>query len=533
MITTLLLIAIYVETVSETLLRVNPLYIVITASYALTIAYVWALKVLPRLELQAYLQTVVDLLLITGLVYVTGGTVKGGFMLLYPISVLAAGVLLSRRRALTLAFLAALFYAGILSVVRLRLVPASGLWEIPALPLTQVVYSVFMTGVACVTVALTGAYLSESLRSVGAQLEEVTGQVADLRELNELIVDSMQSGLLTSDGTGRVLFLNPFGESILGKRAAEIRGKPLSEVFATPALALAPLEARAATTLRRFEVFYHHPDGRRLDFGMSVSSLGTDRSGEGGYLVVFQDVTEIKRLEKEVQINEKLAAVGEMAAHLAHEIRNPLGSISGSAQVLMVEPHISPDQERLLAIIRRECKRLSDSLNQFLIQARPGSRSRSPVDLRDVISEAVTLLKNSPEVGALHSVEFGAAEGPHICLGDRDQLLQVFWNLARNGLEAMPDGGLLRVELCVAADDVVLSIRDQGRGIAHEDQSRIFEPFQSRTSAGTGLGLAIVYRIVREHNGDIIVDSVPQQGTEVTVRLPLLAKGAPAVSGSM
>jgi two-component system sensor histidine kinase PilS (NtrC family) len=415
--------------------------------------------------------------------------------------------------------------------VREGWIPPVGLWEVPTLPGRRLVYSVFVTGVACVTVALTGAYLSESLRSVGAQLEEVTGEMADLRELNQRIVDSMQSGLLTTDAAGRVLFLNPFGETILGKRTEAVKGMALVEVFASPDLAPAPLEARAAAELRRFQVFYARPDGRSLDLGMTISSLGGDGPGREGWLLVFQDVTDIKRLEKKVQINEKLAAVGEMAAHLAHEIRNPLGSISGSAQVLMVEPNISPDQERLLAIIRRECKRLSDSLNQFLVQARPEARSRSPVDLRNVISEAVTLLRNSPEVGAFHSVEFSAAEGSHICLGDRDQLVQVFWNLARNGLEAMPDGGLLKVNLSVSADEVILSIRDQGRGMTNEDRSRIFEPFRSHTSAGTGLGLAIVYRIVREHSGDISVDSAPHEGTEVTVRLPLVTKGVPTASG--
>ena len=220
--------------------------------------------------------------------------------------------------------------------------------------------------------------------------------------------------------------------------------------------------------------------------------------------------------------------MGEMAAHLAHEIRNPLGSISGSAQVLLSEPNISPEQERLLAIITRESKRLSDALNQFLFQARPVPRRPGPVDLGPVVEEAITLLRNGPEVGNGRVVDFEAQEGPHLCLADPDQITQVFWNLARNGLEAMPAGGVLRVRLRRTTDEVVLSVKDEGRGMASDEQRHIFEPFHSRTPMGTGLGLAIVYRIVREQRGDITVRSVPSEGTEVEVRLPLVTAQVPA-----
>jgi signal transduction histidine kinase len=144
------------------------------------------------------------------------------------------------------------------------------------------------------------------------------------------------------------------------------------------------------------------------------------------------------------------------------------------------------------------------------------------MDIGQLISEAVTLLRNGPEVGPAHSVTFEADEGPLLCLADRDPIAQVFWNLARNGLEAMPDGGVLHVRLARQEDEVVLSVKDQGRGMGREEQRRIFEPFHSRSPIGTGLGLAIVYRIVRDHRGDITVRSGPSEGTEVQVRLPLL-----------
>jgi two-component system sensor histidine kinase PilS (NtrC family) len=215
-----------------------------------------------------------------------------------------------------------------------------------------------------------------------------------------------------------------------------------------------------------------------------------------------------------------------MAAYLAHEIRNPLGSISGSAQVLLSEPNNSQEHERLLEIITRESKRLSQTLEQFLFQVRPARHALEPVDLGPVLAEAAMLLRNGSEVGPNHVVEFRADEGPHLCLADRDQILQVFWNLARNGLEAMPHGGRLRTRVAAEGDELVLRVRDDGRGMGHEEQRRVFQPFESGSPMGTGLGLAIVYRIVREHRGDISIRSVPAQGTEVEVRLPLLHAAA-------
>jgi len=528
MVTTLLFIATYVEAVSETLREVNPLYFVIVATYVLTVAYALALRFLPRRLPQVYAQVAGDLLIITALVHVTGG-VRTGFLLLYPLAVLSATMLLPRRGALSVAGLATVLYGGLLLAVRSGVLAPHGLRDVVDLPPRPILYSIFVLGVACATVALLGSYLAESLQHAGSQLRAAAVEVADLRELNQVIVDSIQSGLMTTDAEGRVLYVNRFAETILGRSPAGLRGAAVRAVLGSPLLGSAELAARAASrALARLELSYSHPDGRTLELGVSVTPLATQEAQAGGYLVVFQDLTEIRRLEGEVRTKEKLAAVGEMAAQLAHEIRNPLGSIRGSAQVLMAEPWLGDEQGRLLDIISRESKRLSDTLNRFLYQVRPSGRTKGPVDLRPLVEEAVTLLRNAPELRPDHVLDFEADAGPHVCLADPDQIKQVFWNLTRNALEAMPGGGRLGLSLRREGGEVVLSIRDQGRGFGPEDQGRMFEPFQTASVMGTGLGLAIVFRIVRDHGGDIGVHSAPQEGTRVDVRLPLVAVARPA-----
>jgi two-component system sensor histidine kinase PilS (NtrC family) len=529
MVTTLLLIATYMEALSETQpeaqRQFDPLYAVIVATYALTVAHALALRVMEARAAHVYAQVIGDLLTITALVYVSG-TSHRGFMLLYPISVLSGAALLSRRRdGVMFAALATTFYALLVWLVRSGTIAPEGLFDVPFVSLRALAYSVLVTGVSCLTVGVTASFMSESLKSVGERLEEATEQVAGLQELNQLIVSSIHSGLLTADGGGRVLYANEFGAGILRRRVLDLQGRTLREIFGSRLLEPASLEARAANEqLARLELEYAPAPKDVLELGLSISPLA--KPGRG-YLVVFQDLTEIKRLENEVRVNEKLAAMGEMAATLAHEIRNPLGSISGSAQVLREDSSMSPQQDRLLAIITRESRRLSDTLNRFLFQARGGGRPRQPVDLGPLLEESVTLLNNGPEKSPEHRVVFRVDEGPHVCLADPDGISQVFWNLARNGLEAMPAGGELSVHLGAQGNDLVLTVKDEGVGIRKEEQQRIFEPFRTGRAGGTGLGLAVVYSIVQEHGGDIVVRSAQHRGTEVEVRLPRVPVGVP------
>jgi two-component system sensor histidine kinase PilS (NtrC family) len=317
------------------------------------------------------------------------------------------------------------------------------------------------------------------------------------------------------------------GAGILGLDEGQAVGR-LARDLLGPWVDAGTLRARAQRReLARGEAEYARGDGARITLGISVSPLVRRGPGGGGFLLVFQDLTEIKNLEAQVRTREKLAAVGEVAAQLAHEIRNPLGAIQGSAQLLLADSEgdggrPSEDRAHLLQIIRKESQRLSENLNQFLLQARGPARSLEPVDLGPVIADAVELLRHSPEVKPEHCIDVDIAPGPLICLASADRIRQVFWNLTRNALEAMPAGGTLAVALSPDAERLTLTVSDDGFGLDGSGSPQAFAPLPARPGARVGLGLAIVFQIVREHHGDIAFQRTPAGGTAVSVFLPLV-----------
>lgn len=285
--------------------------------------------------------------------------------------------------------------------------------------------------------------------------------------------------------------------------------------------------------LPRLEYVFTHQDGRQIELGISTAVLMTPR-GESGFVITFQDVTEARRLEREARVQQRLAAVGEMAAGIAHEIRNPLASMSGSIQILRQELPLTEEQAQLMDIVMRESERLNDTIRSFLAYARPQRNAASRFDVRSVVTETATLLQNSTERQDAHQISVRVPSEPVWCLADQGQIRQIVWNLATNGLRAMPDGGelTLSVENGDAAQTGVLTlaVRDEGVGIPAGELESILQPFRGGFSKGTGLGLSIVHRIVSDYGGELQVDSEPGVGTTVKVKLPLAAEIAAAIA---
>jgi two-component system sensor histidine kinase PilS (NtrC family) len=295
-------------------------------------------------------------------------------------------------------------------------------------------------------------------------------------------------------------------------------------VLQLPADYLASLTDLTRTRSRRIDYEFRRADGRSIDLGLSAAPLPLPHGGQG-FVFTFQDVTDIKRFERNARLQQRLAAVGEMAAGIAHEIRNPLASMSGSMQMLRQELPLSTDQAQLLDIVLKESDRLNDTIKSFLAYARPQRPQPRRLDLRLLVEETAVLLRNSPEVGERHRLDVQSPSTPVPFDGDEGQVRQIIWNLATNGLRAMPAGGRLGLVTCLdtlpdGGSSAVLEVQDGGTGIPAEEIEHIFQPFRGSFGKGTGLGLAIVHRIVTDSNGRIDVSSTPGEGTTFRVAFP-------------
>src|SRR6058998_1450438 len=263
------------------------------------------------------------------------------------------------------------------------------------------------------------------------------------------------------------------------------------------------------------------PNGWALRLGFSIAPLFTGPGETSGMVITFQDLTDIRAMEETARRQERLAAVGRLAASIAHEIRNPLAAMRGSIQMLRAEMDGDTEEAQLMEIILRESDRLNKIVVDYLNYARPKPAELKEVDVRELVKDTFTLLRNSEEIIDGHKLEEDLPKRPMIVSGDPEQLKQVCWNIARNAFKAMPNGGTFRISLTETNDNRLrLSFTDTGCGMTPEQVERLFEPFTS-TTGGTGLGLSIVYQIIRDHNGTINVRSRLGEGTTITIELPV------------
>jgi two-component system sensor histidine kinase PilS (NtrC family) len=354
------------------------------------------------------------------------------------------------------------------------------------------------------------------------QLIAATQSLANLRALHERIVESIRSGLMTTDLQGSIYTFNTAAEEITGYREEDVRGKGASiffgELKGNIDTSLKTVEAGG--TSPRFETECLTAEGMRLRLGFSICPLVSEKGETTGTIITFQDLTHIRALEETSRRQDRLAAIGRMAASIAHEIRNPLAAMRGSIQMLRSEMEGQSAQTELMEIILRESDRLNRIIGDFLNYARPRSSVHEIVDVGELLRETFTLLRHSPEVNEKQVIEDEISDGPLMANVDAEQLRQVFWNLARNALQAMPKGGTLRAELTRNSHNRVrIAFIDTGRGMSPEQVEHLFEPFSS-TTGGTGLGLSIVYQIIRDHGGTITVRSREGSGTTIMIELP-------------
>lgn len=449
-----------------------------------------------------YFQTVGDVVLASCLVFVTGG-IESPFTFVYSISVVAAAIVLGNGGAFLTAVLASLSYMGLTWAMWLEVL--QGPYEQAPLSWQSVAYFWSIHVLAQVLIAALASYLARQVSMTGVQLQ---AREADLRVLSELqnqIVRSMPSGLLTCDAEGRLTFMNPAAEAILGISSREAPVLNVQDVL--PASQFLPVQ-------KRTEVQVETQQGRRI-LGLTATPL---ENTPGARLIVFQDLTGLRATEDALRRSDHLASLGKMSAQLAHEIRNPLAAMRGAAQMIASETGLSSPLVRLANIMVRESDRLSALVEDFLRFARPPPPSRVPINVAQLVRETVEMLSADPLVATI-SLESELEEVQAEV--DPDQLRQALINMLRNAFDAVGDRGKVRVSVRRMGEQVRISVWDSAGSIPSQDLERIFDPFYTTRDSGTGLGLSTTHSIIGAHGGRILVTSTPKLGTEFVIDLPL------------
>jgi two-component system sensor histidine kinase PilS (NtrC family) len=509
----------------------NPVFAYTVAmTFGATLVYIALLYLLKRRpDIQAYIQFGGDMALITAMVYFVGG-ITSPFSLFYLIVIAVASTLLRRRAGINVATVAFLLYGCLVIGLYMGwITPYEALTE--PVPPARLNYNLFAHGLGFYGVALLTSYLARSASAFELELEVKSERLADLQVVHRDVIQSISSGLITLDLNGIVTTVNSAGLSILRATEVELLAAPIEQTgLISPETwkDVVGLDDRNRKFRAESELSSH---GERVYVGYTVSRLTDGFGTHRGYIMIFQDLTGARQMQEELRLKDRMAAVGELAAGLAHEIGNPLAAISGSVQMLAGAGLADPGQRKLIDILLRESQRLDRTIKSFLRFARPKEGARVPFDIAHLLTENFELLKNSQEVSAHHRLALDVEPQSASLVGDPDQVSQIFWNLARNALRAMPGGGMLTVVGRLEGAVYRFSVVDTGRGMSEEQRANLFHPYHSFFDGGTGIGMAIVYRIVQAHGGRIAVESDPGLGAAVTVELPVSGFALPSVPG--
>lgn len=490
--------------------------------YAMSVFYILLQRWMPRAEWHAPLQMVCDLVIVTSVVYWTGAE-DSYFISLYLLGILMGSILFSRRGVFLVAGGSFVLLGCVVELAYYGYIPRTA----ASLPNLRAAESWLASNLfAFFAVAYLGSLLAQTVRKKGVELEEKNSELKDLQAFNQDIIESMRGGLLTTDLQGDILLLNRAGAEITGHGFGLMRGENIRDVF--PNFWPVEMDEHGNPLAMRQEVEYRTPQGMARFLGLSISPLRTGLNRTTGFVFNFQDLTELKRLEREVATKEHMAALGRLSAAIAHEIRQPLAAMTGAMKEFARLAPLEDDDKKLVQIVSRESQRLNQIISDFLDYSREKSYSFVDVEVAALIEETLLLIERDSAARGKYQIERKFTARNVRARADRDAMKQVFWNLCNNALRAMPDGGVLTAGLDATSSTVRISIRDTGIGFDPNQATRIFEPFQSGFTGGTGLGLAIVYQIIQAHRGNIQVRAEPGHGAEFVVEIPRFARTKPA-----
>src|SRR5437588_2155176 len=460
--------------------------------------------------------------MVTLVVHVTGG-LDSSLNFLYPLVIIVACILLPRVWAYLVAALAFILYGAVLELNYYAVVPSFSTTH-PRLKSLQAI--IFINLFAFLAIAYLAGLLTAKLRQVDVQLKRASGALENLQALHENIIQSVSGGLITTGLDGHITLVNTAAQKLLERSENDLRGQSVKALFLDPLPNVGAEPAHA-------EIRFSAPNGFRKTFRVMVTALTVPERGTLGFVYTFDDLTEIRRLEREVRMQDRLAAVGRLAAAIAHEIRNPLTSIAGSVSMLSSASEMTEEQRQLLQIVTRESERLNNIITDFLAYSRGKQYRFDKVDLVLLLEDTLTLLEHrlvAENSGIRIERNLKYREAP--TLADGDKIKQVFWNFCQNAERAMKNGGTLTVSLESIGEDWQIHFADTGHGMTPQQSEKIFEPFQSGFDGGTGLGLAIVYQIVQAHEGKVWARSKLDEGTTFVLRLRRLGAGVRSSASS-
>jgi two-component system, NtrC family, sensor histidine kinase PilS len=506
--TFLLAIQLAVAHLAPSTLPVRLFVATICAWFALSIFYAGLLSLWHEHQFQASLQVLTDLIFVSLVVHLTGGW-DSSLNFLYPLVIIVASILLPRIWAPLVAALAFILYGAVLELNYYEVVQSYCTTH-PGLKTLQAIICVNLF--AYLAVAYLAGLLSAKLRQARVQLKKASGALENLQILHENIIQSIGSGLITTGLDGHITLVNSAALKLLESTPGQLMGRPVSKLFLDPL----PPESQQAHA----EVRYDAANAFRKTFRVRVAALNSPQRELIGFVYALDDLTEIRRLEREVRMQDRLAAVGRLAAAIAHEIRNPLTSIAGSVSMLSGIPELSHEHRQLLDIVTRESQRLNSIITDFLAYSRGKQYRFEKTDLVSLLEDTLTLMRNqmtTEKTAIVIENKFEVEEA--LVLADADKIKQVFWNFGSNAVRAMAQGGTLAVSLEKHKEDWQIGFADTGTGMTPQQTEKIFEPFQSSFEGGTGLGLEVVYQIVQAHEGKVWARSKPGQGTTFILRL--------------
>lgn len=477
-----------------------------------------ALNKLPPSFQQAiiYIHLFADFILANFIIFSTGGS-ENPFYLLYVFIIMYSSLFLSFGGILTVTATICISFLTIKFIYFFIFTRSENLLE----TVKSFILAVEVNFLGFLLVGLLTGFLVDRLRVTRLKMAQQSDSIQDLKEYNESILASLRSGLLTTDKYFTIVKINQTGINLLSTKGELALNHSALDLFQ-----LTPGERTQIQTYSednkpvRLEKWLRSGSSPPVYMGLSISPLIIRGSMEVGYIIIFQDLTEIKRMENEIELQRKMAAIGNLSAAIAHEIRNPLASMVGSIQVLKKQLELNPSQNHLMEIILRESHRLDRIISDFLQFASTRKFAPRGFDLYALLQETLLLFKNSPEVKGNQKITLTTDVETMAFHGDPDQIKQVFWNLCTNAVKAMPTGGELRIHCQDNGRQHMINFSDTGHGMKNEELQQLFEPFRSNFPKGMGLGMAISYRIVNDHGGKIEVHSSVGKGTSIQLYFP-------------